>query len=254
MITLPRLSLLSLLFLLLTVAVAAPGLEQHGEPAAEHAASAEEPAGHQPEGEHAPAAQQAEAEHAPAAQQHEAEHAPSASEDHAAPGEDHAEQNGPGPWQSFFKWANFLAFFGLLGYLLRQPIKEFFAGRTRAIQEGLGIGRRAREEAAQRLEEIEGRLERLEAEITELRTNADIEAETERTRLREAARAETERILAATEQEMRALAKTARGELKSYVAGLAAELAEQRIRGRLTPERQAALLREHAENLRGKQV
>ena len=159
-----------------------------------------------------------------------------------------------GPIEGIFKWANFLAFFGLLGYLLRQPIKEFFAGRTRAIQEGLESGRRAREEAAQRLQEIEGRLERLEAEMAELWANADSEADTERTRLREAVRAETERILAAAEQEMRTLAKTARGELKSYVAGLAAELAEQRIRGRLPPERQAALLREYAEILRGKQV
>ena len=234
---------LSLLFLLFAVALAPLGLKQHAEPEAEQAASEEEPAGHQPE-----------AEHAPAAQRPEAEHAPSPSEDHAAPGEEHAEHHGPGPWQSFFKWANFLAFFGLLGYLLRQPIKEFFAGRTLAIQEGLESGRRAREEAAQRLEEIEGRLERLGAEITELRTNADSEAETERIRLREAARAETERILAAAEQEMRALAKTARGDLKSYVAGLAADLAEQRIRGRLTPERQAALLREYAASLRGKQV
>ena len=159
-----------------------------------------------------------------------------------------------GPIQGILKWVNFLVFFGLLGYLLRHPIKEFFASRTRAIQEGLESGRRAREEAAQRLQEIEGRLERLEVEMAELRANADSEAETERTRLREAAGAETERIFASAEQEMRALAKSARGELKSYVAGLAAELAEQRIRGHLTPERQVALLREYAGSLRGKQV
>ena len=214
MITLPRLWLVLLVF---SVAVLAAAQEQHGEPAAQH------PAG---------------------------EHAPSASPEHAAPaGEHHPES---GLRQGIFKWANFLVFFGLLGYLLRQPVREFFAGRTRAIQEGMESGRRAREEAAERLQEVESRLERLEAEIAELRAIAAREGATERTHLQEAAHGETERIFAVAEQEIRALAKAARGELKSHVAGLAAELAEQRIRARLTPERQVVLLREYTGSLRDK--
>lgn len=224
MITLPR-----LLFLLFSLALAAVALagQQHSAPPAQQpgASPAQPPAGEPPASRGS--------EHAP----QEAEHHPKS-----------------GLLEGVFKWTNFLALFGLLGYLLRHPMREFFLGRTRAILQSLEEGRRAREEAAERLKEIESRLARLEWEIAELRRAAAGEADTERDRLRRAARAETERIFALAEQESRALARAARGELKSYAAGLAVELAEQRIRARLTPERQAALVREYAMNLGDKRA
>lgn len=180
------------------------------------------------------------------------EQATSSASGHASPEGEHHPASGLR--EAVFKWINFLALFGLLGYLLRKPMSQFFAGRTRAILHGLEEGRRANEEAAQRLREIEDRLGRVEWEIAELRKTAAGEADVERNRLRVAARAETERIFAMAQQEIRALAKAARAELKSYAAGLAVELAEQRIRARLTPERQAALLRGYAASLRDKHV
>ncbi len=180
--------------------------------------------------------------------------------EHAAPGasqhitqqaEHHPES---GLREGIFKWINFLALFGLLGYLLRKPMAGFFAGRTQAIQKALEEGRRARQEAAGCLEEISQRLARIEWEIAELKKIAAGEADAERQRLLAAARIESERILALAEQEIRALAKSARAELKSYAATLAVELAVERILGRLTPERQAALLRDYAVNLRSKRI
>jgi len=175
--------------------------------------------------------------------------APGASQHTTQEAEHHPES---GLRDGIFKWINFLALFGLLGYLLRKPMAGFLAGRTQAIQKALEEGRRARQEAAGCLQEISQRLARIEWEIAELKKAAAGEADAERKRLLAAARAENERILALAEQEIRALAKSARAELKSYVAALAVELAEQRIRTRLTPERQAALLREYAVNLRSK--
>ena len=151
-------------------------------------------------------------------------------------------------------WTNFLVLFGLLGWLLRRPIADFFAARSRAIQEGLESGRRAGEEAAQRAQEIERRLAGLESEIAKLRAAISHEGQAEFERLRRAAQAETEKVFASAEQEIRALARAARGDLKSYVAVLAVELAEQRIRARMTPQKQAELVRVYAGDLGNKPV
>lgn len=156
----------------------------------------------------------------------------------------------PGWVVELFRWSNFVALFGVLGYLLRKPFQSFFADRGRAIVEGLAKGRRSREEAAERLRKIETRLAGIEAEIAALRQAAMNEAQADHDRLRARARADGERLLAAAEQEIAAFSKQARAEFKSYAAGLAVRLAEQRVRARLTPDRQDALLRRYAEELR----
>jgi F0F1-type ATP synthase membrane subunit b/b' len=68
--------------------------------------------------------------------------------------------------------------------------------------------------------------------------------------LRARAQAEAEKIRAMAEQEIDSSVRQARSQIKNYAAVLAVELAEQRIRARLTPERQDALLRRYAEEVR----
>ncbi len=150
-----------------------------------------------------------------------------------------------------FRWANFLVLFGALLYLMRRPAADFFAARGKAITEGLESGRRASEEASQKVREINRRLASLESEIAAMRAAAAGEGQAEADRLRQAVRAEVQKIFAGSEQEVRALTKAARNELKGYAAGLAVELAEQRIRGRMTPEKQAELLRGYSAEIGG---
>lgn len=147
------------------------------------------------------------------------------------------------------KWANFLILFGALGWLLRKPMRRFLVSRTAQIREGLEAGRRARQEAAARLRDVEARLSGLDADVAGLQQAAGADAQGERERLRKNAEAEAARILSQAEQEMDALSKAARSELKEYAAGLAVDLAEKRVRARLTAAHQAALVREYAANL-----
>lgn len=151
--------------------------------------------------------------------------------------------------QVAFKVINFVILFGLLGYLLRKPAGEFFAGRTRAIQQNLAEARSAREQAEKRLAEIEQRLARLGEEVGALRAQAEREAADQRDRLRAAAAKEAEKILATAESEIDGLARTARLELKSYTAQLAVELAEERIRAEMKPETQERIVRAYVEDL-----
>lgn len=174
------------------------------------------------------------------------EHAPEgAAKEHAPAGEHEAES----PWATPLKVLNFIALFGLLGYLLRKPAGEFFAGRTRAIQQGIAEARQARQAAAKRLAEIEHRLERLGDEIKVLREEAWRESAAQRERLRASAGAEADKILANAEAEINALARAARLELKSYTAQLAVEMAEERIKNQMNPEVQSRILRTYVQDL-----
>lgn len=156
----------------------------------------------------------------------------------------------PGWGVELLRWSNLVVLFGLLGYLLRKPMGRFFSERGREILESIARGRRAGEDAAARLRDIEARLAGLEAEIARLREAAGSEAQADHERLRARAQAEAENIRAMAEHEIASLTKEARAEIKNYAAVLAVELAEQRIRARLTPERQDALLRHYAEDLK----
>lgn len=152
----------------------------------------------------------------------------------------------PGVVVEALRWANFVVLFGALGWLLRKPLRRFFAARTSQIRQAIEAGRRALEEAAARLKEVEARLRNLGAEVEDLKRAAEDALRTERARLLKNAESEAARIRAQAEQEMEALIKAAQAEVKEYAAALAVDLAEKRIRARLTPARQAALVRDYA--------
>lgn len=158
----------------------------------------------------------------------------------------------PGWLVEVLRWSNFVILFGLIAWLLRKPAGRFFEARTRAILQSIETGRRNRDEASARMQDIERRLQGLETEIAQLRAAADAEGRAERDRLARSTADEAAKILAQAEQEIEALGRAAQSELKSYAAALAVQLAEQRIRQRMTPELQAELMREYAGSLPGK--
>ena len=152
-------------------------------------------------------------------------------------GEDH----GGDTLITVFKWINFITVFGALGWLLRKPMREFFTGQRAAIQAAINEGREASRQAEQRMAEIEQRLARLDQDVEALRTEAAANAAAEQQRIREAARREADRILATAQAEIESTGRAARLELRAFAARLAINLAEQRIRQRLTPDTHSAL-------------
>lgn len=152
-------------------------------------------------------------------------------------GEDH----GGDTLTTVFKWINFITVFGALGWLLRKPMREFFTGQRATIQAAINEGREASRHAEQRMAEIEQRLARLDQDVEALRKEAAANAAAEQQRIRETARREAERILATAQAEIESTGRAARIELRAFAARLAVNLAEQRIRQRLTPDTHAAL-------------
>jgi F-type H+-transporting ATPase subunit b len=125
---------------------------------------------------------------------------------------------------------NFAVIFFAIAGLMRKMLPGYFKGRTATIQKGIEDARKMSEDARRRLAEVEGRLSRLDTDIAEMRREADENAKAEEQRLLTAGEEERKRIVASAEQEIETAANAARRELKAYVAELAVELAEKKIR------------------------
>ncbi len=141
-----------------------------------------------------------------------------------------------------WKWINFLILVGGLGYLIGKNAGPFFAGRSAAIRKDLEESLAQRKDAEVRAAEVERRLAALEGEIVVLRSESgrELKAGAERISLQTAE--EIAKVQAQAGQEIASAGKQARAELKRYAAELAVGLAEQKVRARMTPGTQDALV------------
>ena len=149
-----------------------------------------------------------------------------------------------------WKWANFLVLAGALGYLIGKKGGPFFAARSVKIRKDMVDAGEVRTEAETRAAEVDRRLANLEAEIAALRAASGKEEEAEAGRVGRHTAAEIAKTQANAEREIAAAGKAARMELKRYCADLAVGLAEQKVRARMTPETQDALVRGFVRDLK----
>jgi F-type H+-transporting ATPase subunit b len=147
------------------------------------------------------------------------------------------------------KWANFLLLAGALGYLIGKNAGPFFAARSNGIRKDLDESMRQRKEAEERAAAVDARLADLGKEIAALRAESQAEAQAENERMAQHTAAEIAKIQAHAEQEIVSAGKAARSELKRYSAQLAVELAEKKIRDRMTPQTQGVLVRSFVREL-----
>ncbi|MGD0014321.1 MAG: ATP synthase F0 subunit B [Bryobacteraceae bacterium] len=170
-----------------------------------------------------------------------AQHAPQPTEPRGGAAEEH--QAGPGTDRTtLWKTANFILLAALLGYFGYKRGGAFLAARSAGVRRSLEEAAQLKQEAEARCAEIERRLASLAQEIEELRGRARQESEAEGERLRRESQRTSEKIQAQAEQEIAAAGKAARQELRAYAAGLAVDLAARKIRDRLTPDSEQALV------------
>ncbi|HYO84395.1 MAG TPA: hypothetical protein VES20_23535 [Bryobacteraceae bacterium] len=167
-------------------------------------------------------------------------------------GEGHEEH--PMPNEIWWKWANFAILALVLGWLMSKNAGPFFRTRSAEIQSGIAEAAKTRAEAEARAAEIERRVANLHAEVDELRERSRGEIAREGERVRAETEAAIRKIQAQAEAEIASAAKLASQELKAYSAGLAMELAEQQIRGRIDGGAQDRLASEFVADLRRKAV
>ncbi|HEX4136629.1 MAG TPA: ATP synthase F0 subunit B [Bryobacteraceae bacterium] len=141
-----------------------------------------------------------------------------------------------------FETVNFLILAGGLGWLIVKQGGPALASRSKEIAEGLASGELAKSEADARAAQVQARLANLDTEVSAIRTSAKEEREREADRIRRDAQADIIRIHHQAELEIESAGKMAQREVRQAAARLAVELAERKVRARMSPEMQSALL------------
>src|SRR5215831_18772299 len=81
------------------------------------------------------------------------------------------------------KTVNLLIFLTVMFFLLRRPFMQAMQDRRDSIKTELARAKAEKEEAVQKLRELESRLARLDEEIAQIRLNAEQESKAEHERL-----------------------------------------------------------------------
>ena len=142
-----------------------------------------------------------------------------------------------------WKWANFAILAGALGYFAVKKGGPFFDSRSQEIRAGIAEAEKSRAAADVRVAEVNAKLSNLDNEIVSIRKTLRDEQKHEAERLQRETAVELARMQAHALQEIEASGKASRLELRRYSAHLALELAEKKIRERMTPQTQEELTR-----------
>jgi F-type H+-transporting ATPase subunit b len=146
------------------------------------------------------------------------------------------------PGLEIWKWVNFAILAGILGWMISKNMGPVLAQRSAEIQEGLKAGERAKAEADARAAAVQGKLAGLETAIAQMKVQAKEERERETARIRRDTELELTRIKQQAEMEIASAEKTARLSIRRDAAKYAIELAERKVRDRMSPEMQGSLL------------
>lgn len=141
-----------------------------------------------------------------------------------------------------WKWANFAILVGILGYLISKNVAPMLVARSAEIREGLAAGERAKAEAEAKSAAVDARLAGLEKTLAGMQVEAREEREREAGRIRHETQNELARLQRHEEMEIESTGKLARLELQRQAAKLAIDLAEQKLRARMSPETENTLL------------
>jgi len=153
------------------------------------------------------------------------------------------------------KWGvqmfNFAIFAAILFFLLKGALSSAFKARTKEVEDKLSQAERERAEADAQIAELEARMAGLQAELAGITAKAETEAEGEKQRILEAAKAEAAQILAQTLAEIDFQKRSAEAELRTLVAELAVEGATKRLQNRVTGEVAAQVIDRSIEQVGG---
>jgi F0F1-type ATP synthase membrane subunit b/b' len=157
--------------------------------------------------------------------------------------------NYPG-WE-IWKFLNLLIFVGIVVYILRRPLSESLKARREAIKRELVRTQEERAAAISKLEEVEAKLTRLNAEVEAIRAQAQREAAEERDRIASATKEELKKLREQALREIEGTGKIAQQELRRYVAEQSVKLAEDLIRHDIRTEDDSRLMSDYVKSLGG---
>lgn len=152
------------------------------------------------------------------------------------------EKGGPAEPNMTWEWVNFAILVGLFGYLGVKKGGPFFDSRASEIRKGIDEANQVKADSDAKIAAINSKLGRLDAEIASLRESAASERRAGEQRLKEETERELQRIAAHAGAEIETTGKAERIALQRYAAKLALELAETKVKARMNPDAEDALV------------
>ena len=148
---------------------------------------------------------------------------------------------------------NFLVLIGIMTYALKKAdISGFFKKRTELIEQSLREAREAKELAQKALAEVEERLKVKDTEIANIIAGAKLSGENEKARLLEDGDKLKARILEQARTNIDYEVKRAKESIKQEAVEIAMELAEKKLKEKLSKDEQLKLLEESLAKIEGK--
>ena len=165
-------------------------------------------------------------------------------------------EGAPAPWWNIpsfelWRWVNLIIFVIAFIYILRRPVSDAMRARREGIRRELMRAQEERNAALAKLEEVEARLAKLDAEVASIREQSQREAAEERERIRRSTESETQKLREQAQREIESAGKAARQELREFAAEQSVRLAEEMIRRDIRPEDDARLVQLRVEELGG---
>jgi len=124
---------------------------------------------------------------------------------------------------------NLVVLLGILGFVLKTPIRDFLAFRRTTVKEQLEDAWDAKTGAEERYSELQGRLDNFSAELETILEHVREDADTERARIIAQAERSASQMAAAAERTVAEEVRRARSELRAEAIDLALGMAEQAI-------------------------
>lgn len=128
---------------------------------------------------------------------------------------------------------NFTIYGAALFFLLKGAMSAMFKSRKEELETMLAQAERDKAEGQAQMREMEVKMAGLESELAGILSKADADAEFEKQRVLEAAKAEATQILAQAQAEIGFQKRQAEQELRALVAELAVEGAAKRLEAKL---------------------
>jgi F-type H+-transporting ATPase subunit b len=156
-------------------------------------------------------------------------------------------------WKEYmWKILNFLLLFIVLYKFAKKPFADFLRKRSETIAKTLQEAKAAREAAEKALREVEGRLKSKDAEIEAIIAAAKRSGELERNAIIEESVRLKEKIVEQAKTNIEFELKQAKEIIKAEAVELAMELAEKKLREKLTKDEQEKLLDDSLVKIGGK--
>jgi F-type H+-transporting ATPase subunit b len=164
------------------------------------------------------------------------------------------EEGGHGSLVKDYMWKiiNFLILIAILYKFGKKPLSDFLKKRTELIEKTLNEAKEAKEAALKALQEAEERLKTKDAEIAAILSAAKKSGEHERDRIIEESGKLKEKILEQAKTNIEYELKHAKEAIKAEAVELAMELAEKKLKDKLTKEEQEKLLDESLVKIGGR--